>query len=154
MPKYALLVTDALVEFGPPATAKAFECQVTSAAITSTPNLITVPATGCEGPTEIPQKSSFALALSALQDWGQTDSLSQYLWDNDTLESEFSIALAGAPFPVATGTVRVVAGQYGGDFAAAQNFTVTMPCQGKPVITAGVVAAAAAESATELADAV
>ena len=135
MSKYALLVTDAVIKFGPTATAVAYECQVTSAAVTSTPNLITVPATGCEGSSQIPATSTYAVALTFLQDWGQIESLSQYLWDNEGMEADFSIALASDPLvPVATGVIRVVAGSYGGDFAAPLSASVTLPCQGKPVI--------------------
>lgn len=152
MSKYALLVTDAVIKFGPTATAVEFQCQVTSAAVTVTPNLITVPATGCEGQTQQPAASTYALALSFLQDWGQTDSLSQYLWDNDTMQADFSVALASDPLvPVASGTVRVVAGQYGGDFANPLNATVTLPCQAKPTI--GPAAGTLAAPAPELADA-
>lgn len=146
MPKHAFLVTNAVIKFGADiATAISYECQVTTAQITSTPNLVTIPATGCEGQTQLPASSSFALTLGWLQDWGQTDSLSQFLWDNDTEEVQFSIALDTDPlFPVATGTVRVVAGSYGGDFAQPQASTATLPCQGKPVIGPAAASALAA----------
>jgi len=138
MAKYALLVTNAIVKLGPVATAKTYECQVTSAAITVTPNLVTIPATGCEGQTQQPAASTYALALTWLQDWGQTDSLSQYLWDNAGQEVEFEIALDQTTgFPVASGLVRAVEGQYGGDFANPLSATVTLPCSDKPTLTPG-----------------
>ena len=134
MSKYALLVTDAVITFGTAGT-DTYECQVTSAAVTSTPNLITVPATGCEGSSQMPAPSTYAVALTFLQDWGQPGSLSQLLWDGEGTETEFSIALASAPtIPVATGTVRLVAGQYGGDFSQPLTATVTLPCGAKPDI--------------------
>jgi hypothetical protein len=145
MSKYAMLVEDAVITFGDVASPVSVECQVTSAAITSTPNLITVPATGCEGSSQMPAASTYALALTFLQDWGQTDSLSQLLWDGEGDLSEFSIALATDPLvPVATGSVRLVAGSYGGDFSQPLSSTVTLPCQGKPVIGIAAVAAARA----------
>lgn len=136
MPKSAFLVHDAVIKFGADiATAISYECQVTTAQITSAPNLVTIPATGCEGQTQLPAASTYSLTLGWLQDWGQTDSLSQFLWDNETEEIEFSIALDTDPlFPVATGTVRAVAGSYGGDFAQPMAATATLPCQGKPTI--------------------
>jgi hypothetical protein len=122
---------------------------VTTAGITASPNLVTIPATGCEGQTQQPAASSYALALAWLQDWGQAESLSQFLWDNDTEETQFSIALDSDPtFPVASGTVRVVAGSYGGDFAQPLTSSVTLPCQGKPTIAPGTMAAAAGQRAT------
>jgi hypothetical protein len=143
VPKTAIIVTNAVVKFGPTASAVAYECQVTSAAINATPNLITVPATGCAPETQQPAATSWALALTYLQDWGNAASLSQYLFDNDTMEAEFEIHIASDPVPMATGVVRVVAGSYGGDFSQPLTSTVTMPCQEKPVIGTGVVLAAA-----------
>src|SRR5882672_11710682 len=115
MPKYALLVKDALVKFTKGAgAAESFECQVTSAAIVAKPKLVTIPATGCEGETQQPAVTSYDLDLAFLQDWGQDPSLSQFLWDNDTEEAEFEISLGPDPIPLASGTVRCVAGSYGG----------------------------------------
>jgi hypothetical protein len=141
-------VTDAIVTFGDP-TAVNYECQVTQAAVTSTPNLITVPATGCQGSSQMPAASTYALQLTYLQDWGETGSLAQFLWDGEGTESTFSVTLSSAPlYPVATGVVRLVAGQYGGDFSQPLTATVTLPCQDKPTIVAGAAAARAPAAAS------
>jgi hypothetical protein len=135
---YALIPSpNAIVEFTIPVgtgTPKTYECQVTSAAITMTQNTVNVPATGCQGPSTRQLTPTFALALAGLQDWGQVDSLSQFLWDNMLDDADFSLTLGDAPTPVATGTCQLVPGDFGGDFATPLTFTVTMGITGKPDI--------------------
>lgn len=130
----------------------AFECQLTSATITASPNFQTIPATGCAPAAQSPGQTSWALDLAWLQDWTASGGgLSGYAYDNDTLPKWFSLALdsVGAPTVVATGECFVVAGSYGGVFgdgtpAAA---TSTWPCLAKPSIVTPVVMAAAAAPA-------
>jgi hypothetical protein len=138
MPATVIVVQDATVQFGDVASGVNYACQVTSAAIQANPNLLTVPATGCQGETQVPAATGFDLVLTWLQDWGQAApaSLSQYLFDNDTLEVEFLVSLDTdeVTMPVASGTVRLVAGAYGGDFGTPLTATATLPVQGKPTI--------------------
>src|SRR6478735_3779851 len=65
------------------ATSATFECQLISAVITPAPVYNTIPATGCAGATQSPGRTGFSLDLTWLTDWGATDSLSQFAWDND-----------------------------------------------------------------------
>jgi len=131
-----IVVTDATVQFGDVATGVDYACQVTKAELVATPNLQTVPATGCQPETQVPAATGYTLDLEWLQDWGATDSLSQYLYDNETTEADFSVVLVNgdALVPVASGTVRLVPGSYGGQFGTPLLATASLPVQGKPVI--------------------
>ncbi len=111
-----------------------YECQVVSAAISMTPNTTTVPATGCAGPQTRNLPPTYALALNFLQDWGATGSLSQFLWDNQLEDADFTVALGDDPVPVASGTCQLVPGNYGGDFANPLTATSSMPITEKPTI--------------------
>ena len=137
MPATVIVVTDATVRFGDVATGVDYKCQATNAEVQATANLQTVPATGCQPETQVPAASSYVLHLEYLQDWNATDSLSQYLFDNETDEVDFSVSLDATDttaMPVASGTVRLVAGSYGGAFGTPLIATVDLPVQGKPVI--------------------
>lgn len=131
----------------------AYECQITSAVITSTANFQTIPATGCEGASQSPGLSSWALDLTWLQDWSVPGGgLSEYAFTNDTLPAWFSLSLdsIGAPTLVATGQAYVTAGAYGGTFGdgSAPTATATWPCLAKPAIVTPVVGTTATASST------
>src|SRR5262245_50430884 len=86
-----LMLGDTAGDVNPPGTGtgKAFECQVTSAAINANPNLQTVPATFCAPESQAPAATGWELAVTWLQDWtasaaGPAPSLSQYAFTNDT----------------------------------------------------------------------
>jgi hypothetical protein len=111
-----------------------YECQVTSAAVSMTPNTTTVPATGCAGPQTRNLPPTYALALNFLQDWGDPNSLSQFLWDNQLEDADFIVSLGADPVPVASGTCQLVPGNYGGDFANPLTATASMPIVAKPAI--------------------
>jgi len=131
------------------ATGEAYECQTTSAAINATPNLQTVPATFCAPSSQVPAATGFELAITWLQDWSAPGGgLSKYAFDNDTLTKAFSLALDDGTTPLATGSVRIVAGAYGGDAGTPLVSTTTWPLVNKPTITvpADVVTMAAPES--------
>jgi len=149
MPKYVIIPSpDATVSFTVPpgtGTAKTFECQVTSAAVTRTANTVTVPATGCEGPTTKESAPTYALVLNWLQDWGQTNSLSQFLQDNELVDADFEVAVGAAPMTVAKGVCQLVPGDYGGDFSSALTATATMGITGTPTFTPGTTTLAAEE---------
>ena len=146
--KYVIVPSpNATLTFTTPAgtgTAKSFECQVTSASITAAQNPVTVPPTGCEGPSTRQGAPTYTLNVNYLQDWGQTDSLSQYLYDHSLEDATFELAVGEAPMPVATGTCQLVEGDYGGDFANPLTATAAMGITGKPAIAAPALATAAA----------
>lgn len=116
-------------------TAPDFQCQVNSAAINANPNLQTVPATMCGGESQVPAATGYELELTFLQDWTLSAGLSFYLFENDTEEKHFSLSLNDDTAPIATGTLRCVAGAFGGDAGSPLQATVTLPIQGKPTIS-------------------
>jgi hypothetical protein len=138
-----------------------FECQVNSLAITSVPVYNTIPATGCAGASQSPGRTGYQLDLTYLQDWGATESLSQYAFDNDGARKWYRFNADAVQYPdlQAEGECYVAAGSYGGTFgdgSAAQS-TSTWPCVDKPAITntPGLpLAGDAAASSDALADAV
>jgi len=141
-PRTVMNVKDAVVKFADTeaglSTATEFQCVTTSAAITTSPNLETIPATGCAPETQAPAASSYSLVLAWLQDWSAPGGgLSGYAWTHDTEKKWFSIAPnnpAGAV--VATGEAYVVAGPFLGDFGTTLVATgITFPCDSKPEIT-------------------
>lgn len=118
-----------------------FQCQVTSGAITASPDTTTVdvPATWCAPGKTVPQpgQTSFSLEASILQDPNVAAGISRYLFENDTKEAYFYLGLDGGDPPKAIGRVRVIAGSFGGAARANLTADVTMPCSRKPDINFG-----------------
>jgi len=132
-PVFKLADTEAGLDAG-----EAYECQLTSAAITPQPVTNTIPATGCAPATQSPGRTGFQLDLAWLQSWGDPGGgLSGYAYNNDTLPKWFSLALDADAVPLAVGQVYIVAGAYGGTFGdgSAAAATAAWPCLDKPVIT-------------------
>jgi hypothetical protein len=121
------------------ATGTAYECQLTSAAITPVPNFNTIPSTGCAPATQSPGKTGWQLDMAWLQDWtASLGGLSGYAYTNDTKPMWFELTVdSTAPTVKAVGQVYVVSGAYGGTFGdgSAAPATATWPCLDKPVIT-------------------
>jgi hypothetical protein len=135
------------------ATGTAYECQLTSAAITPQPVSNTIPATGCAPQTTSPGHTGWQLDLAWLQDWtASMGGLSGYAFTNDTKPKWFELAVdaVGAPTVKATGQVYVVAGAYGGTFGdgSAAPATASWPLLDKPAIVLPVTLEAA-EAGTE-----
>jgi hypothetical protein len=129
----------------------AYQCQVQNAKIVATANYQTVPATGCDGPSQSAGKTSFALQIQWLQDWTDAAGLSKYAYDNDASVKWVEFQLdAAIPEVVATGPVTITCGSYGGNFGDgthADSDQMTWPYQQKPDITAPAAALAADEAA-------
>lgn len=134
----ALTGVDPLVEYG---------CQVTSVMVEPTQNTTTTPGTYCAAPHDTPGASSWALVISFLQDWGNTPSLSEFVFDNDGELCDFEFTSSNpATVPSMSGSCFVTATAFGGDPGAAwQVTTQRWPMPAKPDLTAPAVAAAAAE---------
>ena len=123
-------------------TGKAFECQITSAAITPQPTTQTIPATGCAPATNSPGKTGYQLDLAWLQDWNAPGGgLSNYAFANDTAPKWFKLVADKSVTPttdqvVATGQAYVVAGALGGTFGdgSAAVSTAAWPMLDKPTI--------------------
>ncbi|RPH33795.1 MAG: hypothetical protein EHM90_00090 [Chloroflexi bacterium] len=137
------------------ATGVAYECQVTEARVTATPNYNTIPSTGCAGATQSPGLTSYSLDLAWLQDWSAAGGgLSGWADDHDGQPAWFEFSLDGGDATVkATGEVYVTAGSYGGVFGDGSPAAVDVtswPCVSRPVITkpapVGTQAAEAAEA--------
>jgi hypothetical protein len=132
-------------------TGEAYECQITSAALTASANYQTIPPTGCAPQTQSPGKTSWSFDVAWLQDWTVAGGgLSAYAYENDGLPKwfEFTADTVGAPTVKASGQVYVAAGSYGGTFgdgsaAVAQS---SWPCVDTPTIVSAVTAMAGSES--------
>jgi hypothetical protein len=122
------------------ATGVAYECQITSAVINPQPVYNTIPSTGCAGASESPGITGWQIDVTWLQDWGKTDSLSHYAYDNDTLPKWYSLTLdsIGMPGQAATGQAYISAGSYGGTFGdgSAPTSTAVWKCLDKPIVPA------------------
>lgn len=114
-----------------------YSCQVTSAALVASPQVTneTVPATGCAPAKTIPVvgETSYALAVSYLQDLNVAQGISKYLFQHDTKEAYFFIGFAGTTDPPkAIGRVRLVSGNLGGAMRALLSSDVSLPASMKP----------------------
>lgn len=122
-------------------TGEPYECQITSAVLTPTPVYATIPATGCAPASQSPGKTGYGLVVSWLEDWGATQSLSQYAFDNDTMPTWFRFVADSVQYPnlQAEGQVYLAPGAYGGTFGdgSAAPSTATWPCVDTPAITNG-----------------
>lgn len=122
-----------------------FSCQVTSGAIVPTPNTETeeVPATWCDPASEvnIPTATSFALAISVLQDPHVAAGLAQFMYANDTATVYWYLGFDetdGAP--KAIGSAICVPATTGGDARTTLTADVSMACNGKPQVGFGTTA--------------
>lgn len=153
MARVVKIIKNAQVQFGPvvvdpaPFVGTDYSCQVTEARVTASPNTTDVPATFCEPASTINVPSSFTLELNGLQDWGEADSFSEYLFVHDAEQVMFQLFLDGVVEPSATGTVSIAAGDFGGVAGEPLTFTASLPILGKPTIndSAGVPLGAAAQ---------
>jgi hypothetical protein len=139
------------------ATGLAAECQVTTARVQASPNYNTIPATGCAGATQSPGLTSYALALSWLQDWSAPGGgLSGFAFENDGQPVWFELVpdAAQATLTKITGEAFCAAGDYGGTFGdgSAADASTTWPCVSKPtpVVPPDTVTAAATDDDDEL----
>ena len=98
-PNGATLLTAVVGDYD--ADAATWSCQVTSAALTASPNAndVTVPATFCQASSIVPQPgvTSYSLDGEFLQDPNVMTGLSRFLFENDTEEAYFFLGLDGRP---------------------------------------------------------
>src|SRR5262245_51134463 len=116
-------------------TGDAFECQITSAAVTPAPVYNTIPATGCAGQSQSPGITGWQLDLAWLQDFGNDPSMSQFAFDNDgqPVWYRFTPDSVGQPTFTVEGQAYVASGAIGGTFGdgSAAAATATWPCLDK-----------------------
>lgn len=135
-----------------------FNCDVHTAEIVPTPGDEVTYQTLCpEGTYSAIGKTTYALHVVAAQRW-DVDGLATFLWDNDGAEAEFQYQAHGeavapsAATPGMAGTIRLVAGAYGGEADSYAELDVTMPCTVKPtMLTAAFPAADAAGKSSKAA---
>jgi hypothetical protein len=98
------------------------------------PNLSSAAGTYGAPPSDVPGASSFGLVIAYFQDWGTTNSLSEYLFTNDGVLKFFRIDPATAGVKGMEGPCYIVAGAFAG--AAGGNWidTANMPCPIKPTL--------------------
>ncbi len=113
-----------------------FECQVSQFVVTSSASLIPVPATLCAGPSNAAQPSTYSLSMTYAQDWGETVSLCQLMFDNDgTGTLFFEYTPNDTTVPSCAGEFWALAPDFGG---AGQNLWTTsddLPMITKPTLT-------------------
>ena len=123
-----------------------YGCQVINFILNSVANTTERPGTFCEAPATINAASSWEVSFEYLQDWGATNSISQFFFDNDGSEVFFEFAPDDPEVPKATGSFNCMAGSYGGDAGSSWVSTGTCGMVGKPTITPPVAATASASS--------
>ena len=121
------------------ATPVAYQCDISTAEIVSKPGDVIEYATLCpEGSYSSIGKTTYGLHIVAVQRWA-ADGLAAFLWDNDGALADFQYQAHGesvdptADLPGMTGTVRLVAPNYGGAVSTWAELDVELPCQSKPV---------------------
>jgi hypothetical protein len=121
--------------------ANSFSCQITSGALTASPNITneTVPSTWCQPEETVPQVgvTSYSLDMTYLQDPQISTGLSRFLFEHDTKLAWFFMGLDADDPPKAVGQVRLVAGAIGGAGRVALTATVSLPCDSKPEVCFG-----------------
>lgn len=135
-----LFMRDALVtlKLASAGTAVEYQGQVSTAAVeVEAGDTVTYPVLDGTIPTQI-GPSSYALHLVAAQVWDAADGLARFLWDNEGEDAVFVLQPHGVETvpsdatPAATGTVRLVAGSFGGEVGTYAELDVTLPCATKP----------------------
>lgn len=132
------------------ATGDAFECQVTSAIISTNVTFNTIPSTGCAGATQSPAAPGYQLDIAWLQDWKSPGGgLSGWAWANKLKAMWVEIVPDKDDDTVAArGPVYVSPGQFGGTFGdgSAAISNATWPYVDEPEIDMPTTTVAAAES--------
>lgn len=113
-----------------------FECVISNFVVSATAQSITIPATYCAAQSTAAQGSSFAVSMTYQQDWGDTPSLSELLWNNDGELLYFTFTPDEPEAGSVSGTCYAVAGDYGGEGQGLWVSTGDLPCPSKPTYTA------------------
>jgi hypothetical protein len=118
-----------------------FTCAVTSSALTASPNTsdAVTPATMCAAEETTTQVgvTSYNVDLTFLQDPDLMAGLNRFLFEHDTKEAYFYLALANDDPPKVIGRCRLIAGTIGGDVRTNLTATLSLPCSRKPDVAFG-----------------
>ena len=135
-------------------------CDVHTVEVAVEPGDVVTYQTLCaDGSFSEPGRSSYALHITAAQDWGP-DGLARVLWEHEGESATFryqahgsNVAGADAPSDTAPGMmgeIRLVGPTYGGEADTYAELDVTLPCTSKPeLIVAAFPAALAGTSSDE-----
>jgi len=117
--------------------ANTFSKAVTSAAFEGASSIVTFKGGTPDAKYSQVVPTQYTFNLTAAQDWTTANSLSRYLYDNDGKSAivEYTPVEGGPKF---TANVTLVAPSIGGAVDAYATFTVSMPCDAKPTISAAV----------------
>jgi hypothetical protein len=120
----------------------AFECQLTTAELLATANLVQVEQTPCQPASQVPGRETWSLHLIFMQDWAAPGGgLSGYAKANRGQRKWFELVADKDVTPagdqvIATGEVWIGSGGLGGVVSAAPlKSDVTWPCPTEPAIT-------------------
>lgn len=115
-----------------------YNCDVSTAEIVATAGDEVEYSTLCpSGSYKSVGKTTYALHIVAVQRWA-IDGLATFLWDNDGALADFQYQAHGAgktpstTEPGMSGTVRLIAGNYGGEAATFAELDVELPCSSRP----------------------
>jgi len=122
-----------------------YNCQVTNWILEPQANTTERPGTFCEAPATINAASSWQVTFDYLQDWGATNSISQFFFDNDGEEVFFEFAPDVPDVPTASGSFNCMAGAYGGDAGSSWVSSGTCGLKAKPTLTPPVAADTASD---------
>jgi hypothetical protein len=130
-----------LADYTSPGPGGDFSCQITSGALTASPNQSddVTPATFCSPEVTTPKigVTSYTVDISALQDPQVVAGLNRFLFQNDTLLAYFFLGLDGVNPPKVAGRCRLIAGTIGGDARVTLTFDLSLPCEAKPDVEFG-----------------
>lgn len=142
-PGGAVLPTVALDDYD--ALSITWQCQVTSAALNSTPNVTTNDRAGtfCRVPGQsiVVGDDTLELALGFFQDVHVANGLSAFLYENSSKECFFYFGFDEDNPPRAIGRLRLVSGAIGGDTHTDLTATAPLPVIRRPDIEFGVTGA-------------
>lgn len=102
-------------------------CQVTIIETQVESTFVAIPVTGCEAPADRYAGSKRKLRLQWLQDWGETDSLSEFLDDHDGESIFIEYIPLGGTAPKWVYEVQAVPGAEGGTMGQPSLADVTLP---------------------------
>jgi hypothetical protein len=118
-----------------------FSCQISSGALSASPNTTTdsTPATFCspEETTTSVGVTSYTLDVTFMQDPDLMNGLNRYLFEHDTEELYFYLGLNADLAPKAIGRLRCIAGTIGGDARTKLTATLSLPLSRKPDVLFG-----------------
>ena len=125
-------------------TTDSFTCQVTSSALTATPNSTTetIPATMCEAGEQrtIVEATSYELDLTFLQDANVANGLNRFTFEHDTEVAYFYFGMGGDDgdeAPKAIGALRLQSGTIGGAMRTTLTSDLKLSVMGKPDVMFG-----------------